>query len=701
MSYFQFEQKRGVMIIGLDKPGDTVNTLDQSLMDGFAQALDRAEADPCRAVVLISLKKDNFIAGADIDMFRTFVEPGQAHAVLRRGHVLANRLAAFPKPVVAAIHGPALGAGLEVVLACHGRIASDDPKTALALPEVKLGLLPGLGGTQRLPRLIGLRRALDVMLTGKNVYARKARKIGLVDALIHPHGLADAAVQYALDLAERPRRRRRKRGWLDRLLESRLGRGFVFRMAAKQVRRQTHGNYPAPFHILRCAQIGLDRGIDKGLETEAELFDQLTLSPESRALVNLFFAMNAAKKNPQADLARPVRKRAVLGAGLMGAGIAQIIAEKGDAVVMKDLDAEALGRGERTIWKALGDKLKKRAITPFARDQIMGRVYGSVEERDLAGADLVIEAVFEDLALKRQMLAMVEARCAEDGVFASNTSSLPIAEIAAEAKRPERVIGMHYFSPVAKMPLLEIVVHEGTADWALATAFAEGARQGKHMIVVHDGPGFYTTRILGPMLNEAVLLLEEGADIVELDRAMVRFGFAVGPVALIDEVGIDVGVHVGRVLGPLFTARGAQPSQTLDRLFRDGYRGRKNGRGFYSYRPGKRKRVNAAIYRYFGGRSRARIPAADMQERLFLAMVNEAAHCLGEGVLRAPDDGDLGAILGLGFPPFLGGPFRYIDRVGADALLKRLEALQNRHGPRFAPAPIIADHVGKRFHGDS
>jgi len=695
VSRLQLDYEGHALVIGLDDPDDKVNKLNESLLAEFTEALDRAEKDDeCKAVALISLKPEGFIAGADIEMFRGFVEPGQARDVALRGQALLNRIADFPKPIVAGVHGAAVGGGLETILACHGRIASDDPKTLFGLPEVKLGLLPGLGGTQRLPRLIGLPQALDMLLTGKNVYARKARKIGLVDGLIHPPGLRMAAVRHALALAEKPRRRR-KWPWRDRLLTGRLGRGLALRLAARKTASQTHGHYPAPFKILDCVRTGLTRGMEAGLAREAELFDELVRSEESRALIALFFAMNAARKNPLAERARPVRKLAVFGAGLMGAGIAEVSIDKNFDVVMKDLDPASVARGERALWRGLQKRVAKRILTPFQRDRILSRLHATTDDADLAGADLAIEAVFEDLAIKREIVALAEARCAPDCVFASNTSSLPIADIAAAAQRPERVLGMHYFSPVAKMPLLEIIATGQTADWALATAIEVGVRQGKHVIVVADGPGFYTTRILGPLLNEAVLLLEEGAGIDALDRAMVRFGFPVGPVALLDEVGIDVGAHVSEVLGPLFAKRGVTPSNVLGKLHRDGYHGRKNDQGFYRY-GGKKKKINPRIYQYFGGPQRRTLSEQAMQERLFLAMVNEAVHCLAENVLRSPRDGDLGAVLGLGFPPYLGGPFHYIDRVGAEHVVGRLQALAQQHGPRFQPAaPLLA---GARFH---
>ncbi|MGZ6225613.1 MAG: 3-hydroxyacyl-CoA dehydrogenase NAD-binding domain-containing protein, partial [Syntrophales bacterium] len=322
----------------------------------------------------------------------------------------------------------------------------------------------------------------------------------------------------------------------------------------------------------------------------------------------------------------------------------------------------------------------------------------TTDYRGFEKADLIIEAVFEDLELKRKILAETEAAIREDAIFASNTSSLPIGEIAARTRRPERVIGMHYFSPVPKMPLLEIIVTEKTADWVKATALDVGIRQSKTVIVVNDGPGFYTTRILAPLLNEALEILAEGGDIKEIDRAMRQFGYPVGPVALLDEVGIDVGAHVSKVLGPLFTERGALPNTAMERLFLAGYKGRKNNRGFYLYGDlsGKEKKmVNEEIYSFFGGTKRRKFDNEEIQNRLSLAMINEAALCLQDGILLSPRDGDIGAVFGLGFPPFLGGPFRYIDSMGLPQIISLMEELEKRYGARFTPAPILRERNAK------
>ncbi len=701
MSFMEVEKKEGVAMVWLDQPGEKVNKLSLDLLDEFGAMLDDLEGDPdVQAAVLISRKPDTFIAGADIERFMQMAGTGQAEEMSRQGNALLSRMAESKKPVVAAIHGAALGGGLEVALACHYRIATDSPKTVLGQPEVQLGLLPAGGGTQRLPRLIGLQRALDLLLTGRNVYPYPARKMGLVDLIVAPATLAEAARKAALELARKPYRRADRRNWVERLLEGNpLGRAVIFRQAAKMVARRTRGNYPAPARILETVRVGLSKGLEAGLAKEAENFEKLMATPECRQLVNLFFAMNSAKKSPLREEARRVDRLAVLGGGLMGSGVADVSIQRGLEVYLKEIDQEALARAEKGIWDALERKTRKRILSPFQRDQIFSRLHGVVDYRGFSRLPLVIEAVFEDLELKQRILREVEEHLPETAVFASNTSSLPIASIAEASSRPETVLGMHYFSPVQKMPLLEIIVTDQTADWARATAVEVGIRQGKTVIVVGDGPGFYTTRILAPMMNEAMLVLGEGARVEELDRAMKRFGFPVGPAALMDEVGLDVGAHVAGVLAPMFEARGLESDPKAAELVEAGYKGRKGGSGFYRY-DGKKKTVNEEIYRYFGGSGRRPVPEGEIQQRLALVMVGEAIRCLEEDILHCPRDGDLGAILGLGFPPFLGGPFRWADTLGASELLGRMEKLRERFGERFRPPQLLEEKAarGLLFH---
>ncbi|MFY0696789.1 MAG: fatty acid oxidation complex subunit alpha FadJ [Balneola sp.] len=705
MSYLNITKKENVAVITLNQPGEKVNTLNEAMMDQFENFLDDLESDvSLKGAVLISGKENNFIAGADIEMFKARETAEEIEQLSLDGHKILNRVESSSKPIVVAIHGSCMGGGLELSLACHYRIASGHSKTIMALPEVKLGILPGTGGTQRLPRLIGIQKSLNYMLTGKNIYGRQAYKMGLVDELVHKDALEEAAIKAVHSVSSGKFERTDKRTSMEKMIEGNgLGRKIVFSQALKQTLAQTKGNYPAPEKILDAVEYGYKHGKEKGLLNEAKLFGELGATKESRALVNLFFAMNNAKKNPQKDLVKPVNMIGVLGAGLMGSGIADVSINKGKySVLLKDRDLESASKGEQGIWEDLNKKSEKRIITKFERDEIASRVTGVDSYAGFEGVNLVIEAVFEDLNLKHKIIKEVEEVTSDDTIFASNTSSLPISEIAKASSHPENVIGMHYFSPVQKMPLLEIITTEQTADWVTATAYEVGVKQGKTVIVVNDGPGFYTTRILAPFMNEALLLLEEGASIEFLDKAMKQFGYPVGPMALLDEVGFDVGAHVGETMKPMFDKRGARSSEKAQELVDEGYLGRKNKKGMYSYSDGKKKEVNTGIYKYFGGTNRTNPDMETAQFRMALTMINEAAYCLEEGILKSTTDGNLGAILGLGFPPFLGGPFRYIDRLGADVIVNKLNGFAEEFGPRFKPASILMDKAkkGETFHKD-
>lgn len=703
MNYLTLSKKNDVAVIHFNHPGEKVNTLDEALMDEFSTLMDELETDQKLAgVVLISAKKDSFIAGADIDMIKKQPSAEALEKLSRAGQQLLNRVEAFHKPVVAAIHGSCLGGGLELALACHYRVCSNHAKTAFALPEVNLGLIPGTGGTQRLPRVIGIQKALTYMLTGKKTYAHQAKKIGLADELTHKDALETAGIAAVHTLRSGKFRRKKRGSFAEKLLESNaLGRRIIFAQAKKKTIRKTRGNYPAPLRIIDATEFGYTQGIEAGLKNEARLFGEMGTTQQSKHLVNLFFGMNAAKKLPDTYKTKPIHKIAVLGAGLMGSGIAEVSVDKGGyRVLLKDQTLQAAAKGEKAIWAALNKKAEKKIITRFERDEISSRVTGVDSYEYFEDVDLVIEAVFEDLALKQRVVAEIEAQTHEQCIFASNTSALPISKIAEKARRPENIIGMHYFSPVQKMPLLELIVTDKTSDWAIQTARRVGVKQGKHIIVVKDGPGFYTTRILAPYMNEALLLLEEGASIEFLDNAMRDFGFPVGPMALFDEVGIDVAAHVADTLAPVFAKRGVQATSKSEDLLKAEYKGRKNKRGFYLYSPNKRKEINTGIYSFFGGMKRANPEVVTAQHRMALAMINEAAWCLQEGILQSPEDGDLGAILGLGFPPFLGGPFRYTDQLGIKAVVDKLNRFTDEFGLRFKPADILEDYAKNRksFH---
>jgi len=689
-----------IAVIILDDPDEKVNKLNEKLIEEFTAILDRLEKNnELEGALLMSGKEDNFIAGADIEMFKTRETKEELEQLSLAGHRILNRIENFPKPVVAGIHGSCMGGGTELALACHYRIVSGHSDTKIGLPEVKLGLLPGMGGTQRLPRLIGIQKALGYMLTGKNMYSRQARKTGFADEIVHRHALEMAGVKAVHRFSGKKIEHKDRRSLIEKLTEGNpVGRKIIFSQARKQAMSKTRGNYPAPPKIIESVEYGYSNGLEKGLKNEAKLFGELAVTEESRALVHLFFGMNRAKKNPYDDKKKKeIGKIAVLGAGLMGSGIAEVSIDSGLHVWLKDRTIEQAVKGEKSIAGNYQEKVKKKILSGFEKDEITSRIHPVETYHQFEKIGLVIEAVFEDLELKQKIVKEVEDNTLQDCIFASNTSSLPIREIAAKASRPENIIGMHYFSPVQKMPLLEIIKTEKTAEWVTAAAYNVGLKQGKTVIVVNDGPGFYTTRILAPFMNEALLLLEEGISIEQLDLTMKQAGFPVGPAALFDEVGIDVGAHVAEVLSGKFEDRDAKTSKKAAELLENDYKGRKNGKGFYSYgqKSGNKKEVNNQIYKYFGGSNRKKMDAGKVEKRMFYTMVNEAVHCLQEEILLSPGDGDLGAILGLGFPPFLGGPFRYIDNKGVGTVVAEMSKLHEKHGDRFRPAQLLKDYESK------
>ncbi len=711
----------GVAVVVIDDQEASVNTLKAGLADEFEQLLAEIERSPeLKAVVLISGKRDSFIVGADLEMLRSVRSSADAVALSRMMQEMQQRLTMLPAPTVAAIHGNCLGGGLELALTFDARVASDSDDTRFALPEVKLGLLPGGGGTQRLPRLIGLKPALDMMLSGRQLRARDAFEMGLVDQLTDAAGLREAAVKFALALdelsadGETLRRpvdsiftRAGLAHWL--LAKTALGRHLLFTKARKATLARTRGNYPAPERILDVVRTGLERGSKAGFDAEIKAFGDLAVSPEARELINIFFATTALKKDSGVKDAsvepREVKKIGIIGAGFMGVGIGFVSAYRaGVEVVFKDRDLETAERGLARVREQLDERVKRNRLNKKTRERIVARMAASAEYAELAGADIVIEAVFEDLDLKHRMLGDIERLDDHRIIFASNTSSIPISRIAEAANRPEIVIGMHYFSPVEKMPLLEIIVTEKTKDEVTATCVALGKRQGKTVIVVNDGPGFYTSRILAPYMNEAAWILSERIPIERIDSALKNFGFPVGPVALLDEVGIDVAEKVGGILHKAFGER-MQPPPGLNRLKKDERLGRKNRRGFYWYGDGdhKRKGVDDSVYDALGIKPDGSMDDREIAERCVLQMLNEAAHCLEDGILRSARDGDIGAIFGLGFPPFRGGPFRFIDTLGASEVVGRLEHYRGAHGPRFEPAPMLIAlaREGRRFYPES
>lgn len=685
------ERLDNVAVITIDVPGEKMNTLKAEFGVQVRAILKQIRDNKAlRGVVFISAKPDNFIAGADINMIGNCKTAQEAEALARQGQQIMAEIHALPIPVIAAIHGACLGGGLELALACHSRICSDDPKTVLGLPEVQLGLLPGSGGTQRLPRLIGISTALEMILTGKQLRARQALKAGLVDEVV-PHTIL---LQAAVELAKQERPASRRLPVRERLLAGPLARNLVFSMAGKKTEQKTHGNYPATTRILKVLETGLAQGSTSGYEAEAQAFGELAMTPESKALRSIFFASTEVKKDPGAN-AEPqtLRSAAVLGGGLMGGGIAFVTASKARLPVrIKDINAKGINHALKYSWELLDKKVRRRHIRASERDSQLALISGTTDYQGFSHRDVVIEAVFEDLALKQQMVADVEANFAPHTIFASNTSSLPIGDIAATAQRPEQVIGLHFFSPVEKMPLVEIIPHEGTSETTIATTVKLAKQLGKTPVVVADKAGFYVNRILAPYINEAMRLLTEGESIDHIDDALVKFGFPVGPIQLLDEVGIDTGTKIIPVLESAYGERFSAPANIISAILNDDRKGRKNGRGFYLYAAKGRKskkQPDPAIYKLIQVGQKNALSEQQIAERCVMMMLNEAARCFDEQVVRSARDGDIGAVFGIGFPPFLGGPFRYMDTLGAGEVVAILQRLTAQYGPRFTPCEAL------------
>ncbi|HTI06321.1 MAG TPA: fatty acid oxidation complex subunit alpha FadJ [Gemmatimonadales bacterium] len=697
----------GIATVVLDLKGQPVNVISRAVKDEFLACFAAlADDGRVRAIAFFSGKQDNFIAGADIEEFVRLGSAAEAERLSADGQEMLDRIARFPKPIAVGIHGACLGGGFEFALACHYRVATDHPRTSIGLPEVQLGILPGAGGCQRLPRLIGARAALDIILAGKSERAAKAFRLGMVDELVPAPILADITLAAARRMAAgwRPKRKR-PGGFLGFLLDGNpLGRAIVFRAARKQILERTGGHYPAPLAALEAVEHGLKHGMAEGLKREAQLFGQLAVTDVSRKLVQIFFATNQLKKDPGVENAPPpvrVERLGIIGSGFMGSGIAgTAVAQAEVDVRMKDADLGRVAQGILASRAILDDRLKRRRITKYEYARLVALLSGSDTYAGFGRAELTIEAVFEELGVKQQVLREVEQVLPAHGVFASNTSTIPITRIAEAARAPERVIGMHFFSPVAKMPLLEVIPGARTDAQTISTAVAFGRRMGKTVIVVQDSPGFWVNRILAPYANEVGHLLAEGASIEEIDSMAVRFGFPVGPVTLLDEVGLDVAVKVAGVMQSAYSYIQPAPGPGVDVLVKDGRLGRKSGRGFYVYSGGKKRGVDESVYGLLGVHPNGGPRPSEILQRLLLGMVNEAARALGEGVVRSPRDGDIGAIFGFGFPPFRGGPLRYADDLSAERVVADLERLAERYGARFAPSEVLREHAqsGTKFY---
>jgi len=707
MPVFRIETpEAGIAHLVMDHPARKVNVLDADALADLDQALtDLSAIGGLSGVVLRSGKAGSFIAGADITTIGSLTDRDQVLALIRRAHAAFNRLAALPCPTVAAIDGICLGGGTELALACDSRIASEEPHTQIGLPEVLLGIFPGFGGSQRLPRLVGLAAALDLILTGRALDARRAEKAGLIARTVPAAWLIERAHERIETLAARPVGRRRDayrpRGFgawfVDR---TPFGQAIALGQARTMTRSRTGGHYPAPLAAIEVLERTLRLPLEAGLEIEASRVADLVVGPVCKNLVRIFELSERAKKDPVADPAlkpAPVRTLLLAGAGVMGGGIAELASRSGIEVRVRDVKPEPLTRALLTARSLIAERGRRRrggADAAREANAQMARIQPTLELNGAGRADVAMEAVVEDMEVKRRVFAELDVRLPAGAVLATNTSSLSIDTMAQGLSHPGRLCGFHFFNPVHRMPLVEVVRGKLTSDQTIVTAVALARRLGKTPLVVADAPGFVVNRILMPYLSEAMVLLEEGYTLLTIDGTMRRFGMPMGPFEVLDEVGLDVAHKVGGVLSRAFPDR-MTSSTALEKLIAAGRLGRKNGLGFYRH-AGKQRRPDPAVRRLLKLTRERSNPSRELvTERMVLAMINEAARCLEEKVVGDAGAIDLAMIFGAGFPPFRGGILRHADTLGLAKVESRLTAFRAEKGERYAPSALLSRLVAE------
>ena len=728
---FQLEETQYPKIwkLTFDLQGEKVNKLSIKSMESFeAAVLPKLEAmgkeGRIDALLLVSGKPNNFIAGADIDMILATKNAAEAEALSRAGHRMMNRWEDLRFPTVAAIDGACLGGGCELALASTGIVMSDNAAAKIGVPEVNLGIIPGSGGCVRMPRKVGIATALDMILTGKTLNGVRAYKAGLIEAVIPQQDFTDSAAKWLSQNLKKLRSGERIAkdpplggvgGIIGAAMERTfLGRNIIYKKAREGVMSKSKGHYPAPLEAIEVlkanhSSFGMKIGgaaRDRALSREAEAFGKLAATDVSKNLIGIFFLTEGVKKSkglPSGVVAtaHPVHAAAVLGAGVMGGGIAQLAADKGIPIRMKDITPAALLAGIQQATRIFQSSVKKRRISKREYIQKLNHIAPVTDYSGFKNADVVIEAIVENMAVKKKVFQELEDNIKDTCIVASNTSSLSVTEMQTAFKNPKRFVGMHFFNPVHRMPLVEVIRGKESSDEAVTTIFQLSKQLGKTPIVVKDAPGFLVNRILVPYMGEAIFLVQEGVPIQDLDRALSQFGMPMGPIELLDEVGVDVGDKVGHIFHTAFGER-MKPSDLGAKVIAAGRLGKKNGKGFYTYLDGGRqKSFDPEIYSILGIQPKAgQIDDEEMVERCVFGMVNEAAMCLEEQIVSSPAEVDLGMIMGTGFPPFRGGLLRYADTVGASVIVERLREFEKKYGLRFAPSQALLKHAssGKKFY---
>lgn len=676
-------------LVTFDLPDSRANTLGQAVLAEFEQVLTQVRArTDLRGLILRSGKPGMFIAGADLrELGSAKPEPAQARRMVRRGLDIIAGFEALPFPTVAAIDGACMGGGLEVALGFDYRLTGSHPKIALGFPEVKIGLFPGWGGTQRLPRILGASLALEMICGGEPMNATRARQSGLVFDTVPSEKLMDEAVRLLRDAQQSGEWRQLRRQKQLPLGLTEEQHSFTFAVAKAQVLEKTKGQLPAPLAALDAVARGCNLPLDEGLQIETDQFVPLVGSPISRNLIAVFFMTQRLQKDQGvADAAvkpRDVGSVGVLGAGIMGAGIAGAHVRRGVPVLLLDVNEQAVGKGVAAITKVMQARIGIGRATPEDLVKTLGLLSTTTTLKALGDRDVVIEAVVENEEVKVQTYHELQAILPPETILASNTSTISITRMAKAVRRPENFAGMHFFNPVDRMQLVEVIRGEKTSDQTVVTLVALAKRIGKTPIVVRDCPGFLVNRILFPYINESLVLLEEGASPRALDKAAVAFGMPMGPITLNDLVGLDTSLYAGRVVNAAFADR-AKATRILDELVKAGRLGQKSGAGFYSHAKGGRGADDPALEAILARcrTGQREIGPEEITDRLFLPMLTEASRVLTEGIVREPGDVDMGLILGIGFPAWRGGLLRWADTLGLPAVLEKLKRYETL-GPRF------------------